>query len=358
MNHLIGIGLIFLLLTVNTPVLAGLDGAHLGSLSDNVLFVGGSGPGNYSSIQEAINASSNGDTVFVFDDSAPYYEHLKINTTISLLGEKKETTIIDGSYTSDVILILAGGVQISGFTIQHCGNITTDSGIRSDSYLEHLQINENIFRENHEGIYLHCGRNFTVLSNVLINNDCGIDFFECRWWNVSGNRIENSQDGVQGVNMRDGTFSWNTIRGNTRGLTFDGTDMLIHHNLFEENDVFAIEQVFACYNTIQYNEFRNNSIGIELIDSWASIKFNNFIGNQKNLNITENLYICLLPFPHSVFWRNYWDDHRVPLPKKYPIDFYWLSLIDGDYHFMQGIRFDLFPAIFPHRIDMTFFDRT
>ena len=45
----------------------------------NWLYVGGSGPGNYSKIQDAINASSNGDTVFVYDDSSPYLENLIIN---------------------------------------------------------------------------------------------------------------------------------------------------------------------------------------------------------------------------------------------------------------------------------------
>ena len=50
----------------------------------NILYVGGSGLGNYSTIQEAIEASVAGDTVFVFDDlikkfSLPMPNHLKID---------------------------------------------------------------------------------------------------------------------------------------------------------------------------------------------------------------------------------------------------------------------------------------
>ena len=37
----------------------------------NTLYVGGSGPGNFSHIQDAIDAASPGDTVFVYDDSSP-----------------------------------------------------------------------------------------------------------------------------------------------------------------------------------------------------------------------------------------------------------------------------------------------
>ncbi|RLF42667.1 MAG: hypothetical protein DRN17_07450, partial [Thermoplasmata archaeon] len=40
----------------------------------NTLYVGGSGEGNYSSIQDAVDNASNGDTIYVYDDSSPYYE--------------------------------------------------------------------------------------------------------------------------------------------------------------------------------------------------------------------------------------------------------------------------------------------
>ncbi len=42
----------------------------------NIFYVGGSGFGNYTKIQDAIDNSSNGDTIFVYDDSSPYYENI------------------------------------------------------------------------------------------------------------------------------------------------------------------------------------------------------------------------------------------------------------------------------------------
>ena len=44
------------------------------SFSGNILYVGGSGPDNYTTIKKAVNAANNGDTVFVYDDSSPYFE--------------------------------------------------------------------------------------------------------------------------------------------------------------------------------------------------------------------------------------------------------------------------------------------
>jgi len=69
------------------------------SLRGNWLYVGGSGPGNYSRIQDAINDAATGDIVYVFDDSSPYYEDIYISKAISLVGEDRKTTVIDGQNT-------------------------------------------------------------------------------------------------------------------------------------------------------------------------------------------------------------------------------------------------------------------
>jgi hypothetical protein len=71
-----------------------------------ILYVGGSGPGNYTRIQDAINASVDGDMVFVYDDLAPYHEQLTINKTISLVEESAATTVIDGSKTLAVMIFV------------------------------------------------------------------------------------------------------------------------------------------------------------------------------------------------------------------------------------------------------------
>ena len=82
---------------------------------ENWLYVGGSGPGNYSTIQSAINAADTNDVIFVFQGT--YYENLLIDKSISILGEKKETTIINGRNTVDVIKILRDNVFLNNFIL-------------------------------------------------------------------------------------------------------------------------------------------------------------------------------------------------------------------------------------------------
>lgn len=57
-------------------------------------------PEDYPTIQEGINAANPGDIIFVSSDT--YYEHVIVNKTVSLMGEGKETTIIDGNGTGTV----------------------------------------------------------------------------------------------------------------------------------------------------------------------------------------------------------------------------------------------------------------
>ena len=84
-------------------------------INGNTLYVGGSGPNNYTSIQDAINDASDGDTIFVYNGT--YRENVVIDKSITLLGEDKNATIIDGGRKDNVVNITAPSVIISNFTI-------------------------------------------------------------------------------------------------------------------------------------------------------------------------------------------------------------------------------------------------
>jgi parallel beta-helix repeat protein len=97
-----------------------IDKASLRPSRGNILYVGGSGPGNYSSIQDAINDSNTGDIIYVYDDSSPYYENVVIHKSITLIGEDKISTEINGSSLDDsldTINVTGDYVTISGFRI-------------------------------------------------------------------------------------------------------------------------------------------------------------------------------------------------------------------------------------------------
>ena len=185
--------------------------------NDNTLYVGGSGEGNYTSIQDAINDASEGDTVFVFDDSSPYNERIKISKSINLIGENRETTVINGTKYKDVVFInRVDRVKISGFTIQNSGDLHHYfSGIKLNGS-SFCIISNNILRNNSEGInignnYLMspdlriCRRN-VISNNIFYNNyiewggylerGCGIEIGYAFNTRITQNTFVNNQNSI------------------------------------------------------------------------------------------------------------------------------------------------------------------
>ena len=92
MKKLLVVGVIVLFLGVAFAPSTGATDVKRNTISTakgDTLYVGGNGTGNYSKIQDAINDSSDGDTVYVYDDSSPYYENLIVDKPITLKGENK-----------------------------------------------------------------------------------------------------------------------------------------------------------------------------------------------------------------------------------------------------------------------------
>ena len=155
----------------------------------NWLYVGGSGPGNYSKIQDAIDNTSNGDTVFVY--SGIYYENVEIYKSINLIGESRYYVIVDGGYGEQVLHVTSDYVNISEFSIIH-GN----HGIHIEDS-SNININYCIAYENTYGI---TPRNspFTTITNceAYDNEHTGIIVLSSPNSNFNNNILFNTQSGV------------------------------------------------------------------------------------------------------------------------------------------------------------------
>ena len=137
------------------------------------LYVGGIGPGNYTKIQDAINNASDGDTVFVYSNSSPYYENLLMNKSIKLTGENKDTTIIDGKSNNVVYLFgNASKTSISDFTIQN----SLDNGIFFGWNVSNVNIDNNIIQNCYIGIHGWHATLPLITNNIIRYNQFGILF--------------------------------------------------------------------------------------------------------------------------------------------------------------------------------------
>ena len=223
----------------------------------DTLYVGGSGPDNYTSIQEAINVTSDGDTIFVY--SGTYYEHISIDKSITLLGEDIETTIIDGSLTDNCVTITVDAVIVDSFTIR--------KGIIGVNILQSTDqdIKNNLIRNNWEGINL-----YQVTNSVISDNSITDSFFE----------------GISPIQSTGITFSGNKIFWNIYGIFFKSS-----------NDNFIFE-----------NDIKGNTRGIEMVDESNNNKIyhNNFYSNQEDNAYDDFINNWDDNYPSG---GNYWDDY-------------------------------------------------
>ena len=239
------------------------------SFDGNTLYVGGSGPNNYTTIQSAINDASEGDTVFVYDDSSPYREHLLIETSINLLGENKKTTIINSKITgSAIIKINTNNVNISEFTIQNSGDLKTNYAIQLFNSRSCI-IFKNIFQHNDVSIMLwHKCDNNVIINNVITNSDTGVYLAGSSYNTISNNKICN----------------------NIRGIRIAGV---------------GYPEPVSMHNFIQLNTISDNNIGIRLHNNANSIiSKNNIINNSIDVFFTRAT-------AEDNWSENYWNNPRV-----------------------------------------------
>jgi parallel beta-helix repeat protein len=293
----------------------------------NWLYVGGSGPGNYTKIQDAIDNATDGDTVFVYDDSAPYGENLMIEKSIHLLGEQKETTIIVGRYGIDDPLIhVQGGTggTINGFSLI---SNTSISGIMAGDCLGLVISNNVLDHQASSGIDIQFCDNTIITNNIVYDKEVfGVFLRESDNCRIEHNIIQHCYGDRydQGYGMyidtvNECTFSNNTLLNNTRyGLymQFSNHNLLIGND-FENNREHSLFLSNSKANQIIQNNFINNSdetfFSIAFFNRWDA----NYWGNPYVLKFIKGVFITngIVPVPHIIFkidWHPVQELYDVP----------------------------------------------
>lgn len=258
-------------------------------MNGNTLYVGGSGPGNYTKIQNAINNASDGDTVFVYDDSSPYIENVVVHTSISLIGEDKQTTVIFGVGNNNAsVYVQSEEVTVRGFTLTH-----SYEGIRVES------------------------NNCSIENNIITHNKEGIDVFLTDNILIKGNVISNNSQGLYIISFKGAIISGNIISGNTNhGINLGTENALITLNTISDNGLDGI-MIGRDNNIIRQNNIINNGgFGVHIWNSKNnSILQNNIYNNRRgNARVSVDLWIVMLRSPFNHTWEgNYWGQ-----PHQYP----------------------------------------
>ncbi|MCK5292292.1 MAG: right-handed parallel beta-helix repeat-containing protein [Thermoplasmata archaeon] len=201
------------------------------------LYVGGAGPGNYTVIQDAVDAAQPGDTVFVYNGT--YYENVRVYKTLNLTGENRDTTIINASEVGDVIHVTDDWVNVTGFTVENSGQAVQghDSGIKLDSVQNcYVAFNRGIY--NWRSISMFFAGNNVVVNNTVLNYKMGISLEDSTHNVVVGNTIFNGRFGIFMFRAPNNTLENNALIGSGISLHgFDSVDYWNTHTIDTSNTV-------------------------------------------------------------------------------------------------------------------------
>jgi len=246
-------------------------GILLGSLSiytptakGNVFYVGGTGPGNFTLIKNAINTANEGDTVFIC--AGTYTETFTIDKPIRLIGEGKEITKIKGFEGGSVATVVSNGTFISQITfeyageyvagliienaneciIENCSFVNTFYGIKVSG--NNSTISNCTFTNCSYAAYFFAANSSTFYSNKI--KDCtnyGLFASNCSTLCIDSNIFENCQAaGIFATNSKDLNFKENSINCSDGGC--EGCERGIH--IFSTPNCTAIGN---CINGSRWN---------------------------------------------------------------------------------------------------------
>lgn len=251
----------------------------------STLYVNETGSGGaYTSIQDAINASDDGDTVYVY--SGTYVELVNVNKTINLTGENRDTTIINGGGSGDVVYVSANWVNITGFTVTGTGPMAGDAGIELNNVNNCTIINNHISSNNEKGLFLFgSSSNNKITNNNVSNNDEGIHLFgfgsynniltdntvSLNFWTgiyiqapyniITNNNVSNNRYGIRIRDLNNNNITNNNVHSNQWAgiyLYLASNNNIINNNV-ESNSGYGINISSSSNNRIYHNNITNNT---------------------------------------------------------------------------------------------------
>ncbi len=213
-------------------------------------FTVGSGDEDFSSIQAAVDAAWEGDTLLV--SPGTYTENVQVNKSVSIIsssGNPEDTIVRAADPEEHVFNVTADFVSISGF------NVSGASGENSGVYIE----------GNVAGVYLKGVSGCDLSGNILSGNYFGAWLSGSENCSLSGNSVTGGEFGLWLEGSCNNTAAGNSISSvSTCGLWLSE----------------------ASGNEISDNELQNNSYGIAVLDM--------SIGNElQNNTISESDYYGL-----------------------------------------------------------------
>ncbi len=301
-----GIMLTLLTLLLTTMLTLGFNTQPVES-EPRTWIVDDGGPADFHTIQEAINAASPGDTIYV--KAGTYYENVVVNKTVSLIGENKENTIIDARGIGKALELTVDSILISNFTISN-GEV----GIHITNSHKHM-IKNNIIRNNVRGATGTYYTGTIYENNIVKGNDYGLDFGHLGGPSSSNNTAKYNEiyDNFVGIYVSafegNNSIENNLIYNNNIGVVLDNTQ---NNNIVNNTFINNTREGGFKHGIYIRNAAKNNIVGNIFIQNNVGVFMDRGVANiiQKN-NFTSNSYGVYLTFNESITYIGWSFDNQI-----------------------------------------------
>ncbi|MFA5772779.1 MAG: right-handed parallel beta-helix repeat-containing protein [Thermoplasmata archaeon] len=290
------------------------------------IYVNAAGGADYTTIQDAVNASSAGDTIYVYNGT--YSEQVTIDKSITLMGESNQSTIVQGTGEEGTkgIYIMTNYVSISNIKVDNfefCiyvydssnNNTITSNTITNSSndgiYLRYSSDNtitsNTITNSSNYGIYLRYSSDNTISSNTITDSyNKGIYLYHSSNNIVSSNTITNiGENGIVLSHSSNNTITLNTItnsvytyesvgiyltdssNNNVTANTITNSGYIgIYLGSSSNNNVTGNTITNICFGIVIVSDSDNNNVTANTITNSGYIGI--YLGSSSNSNVTDN----------------------------------------------------------------------
>ena len=255
---------------------------------NNTLIVDNEGNGDFTSIQDAIDAANDGDTLIVY--SGRYIENIVIEKSLSLVGISEEfgsgndsgKPVIDGNFTEIVMSVFSDDVLIEGFDIVNSNTsqelYDKNIGIYVDNAYN-VQIRDCGIYNNFYGI-IFVGVKNSVITKSIISDNLGHGLLvteESDDNKISdSNFTNNGYEAGYGICLAISTgnkFEKCNVIKNAYGFGIVKFNKLFNKGVFQKNVIQQCNFIKNAYNTVFDNCFGNNWNN-NFYDDWVGLKGN------------------------------------------------------------------------------------
>jgi nitrous oxidase accessory protein len=268
----------FLLLIVSISLVVGFQNIKVVNANSKTIVV----PDDYTTIQEAINNANTGDSIYV--KKGVYVENPVVNKSVSLVGENRDTAVID---VTSGLKVESNKVTLTGFTIYNGWRGISLSG-------NQCSISGNKITDATNGIVLFGCENNSITENTFksigLSSAIQLNFANRNF--VDKNYIDSCVEGIQ---------IWQHSNNNT-----------VSENTITNIKATAIGFQYSNYNTINRNNISYSDLGTSIYgSSWNTISYNNYFYNKVQFNADEQYYLTF-GYNRSIntIISNYWSDYN------------------------------------------------